>query len=237
MRLNKFIASCGVCSRREADKLIEAGRITVNGQLPTAGADVSEADTVLLDGKELTAKAEFTYLAYYKPVGVTCTEKDAHAKRTVIEDLGLDKRVTYAGRLDKDSEGLLIMTDDGNLIQAMMKGSKRHEKEYEVTVDREISGEFLNKMANGVYLPELDKTTRGCEVKKTGKRSFNIILTQGLNRQIRRMAKDCGAEVVSLKRIRVMNIRLSDYDLKPGKYCPIKEKDLSKLLKDCGLQK
>ncbi len=235
MRLNKFIASSGVCSRREADKLIESGRVTVNGAIPTAGADVSQEDKVLLDGKELKVKESYTYLAYYKPIGVTCTEKDAHAKRTVIEDLGLDKRVTYAGRLDKDSEGLLIMTDDGNLIQAMMKGSKRHEKEYEVTVDREISGDFLNKMSNGVYLPELDKTTRGCQVKKTGKSSFNIILTQGLNRQIRRMTKECGANVISLKRIRVMNIKLSEYDLKPGQYRPISDKDLSKLLKDCGL--
>lgn len=235
MRLNKFIASSGVCSRREADKLIESGRVTVNGAIPTAGADVSQEDKVLLDGKELKVKESYTYLAYYKPIGVTCTEKDAHAKRTVIEDLGLDKRVTYAGRLDKDSEGLLIMTDDGNLIQAMMKGSKRHEKEYEVTVDCEISGDFLNKMSNGVYLPELDKTTRGCQVKKTGKSSFNIILTQGLNRQIRRMTKECGANVISLKRIRVMNIKLSEYDLKPGQYRPISEKDLSKLLKDCGL--
>ena len=235
MRLNKFIASSGVCSRREADKLIESGRVTVNGAIPTAGADVSQEDKVLLDGKELKVKESYTYLAYYKPIGVTCTEKDAHAKRTVIEDLGLDKRVTYAGRLDKDSEGLLIMTDDGNLIQAMMKGSKRHEKEYEVTVDREISGEFLNKMSNGVYLPELDKITRGCQVKKTGKSSFNIILTQGLNRQIRRMTKECGANVISLKRIRVMNIKLSEYDLKPGQYRPISEKDLSKLLKDCEL--
>ena len=235
MRLNTYVASCGVCSRREADKLIESGRVTVNGAIPTAGADVSQEDKVLLDGKELKVKESYTYLAYYKPIGVTCTEKDAHAKRTVIEDLGLDKRVTYAGRLDKDSEGLLIMTDDGNLIQAMMKGSKRHEKEYEVTVDREISGEFLNKMSNGVYLPELDKITRGCQVKKTGKSSFNIILTQGLNRQIRRMTKECGANVISLKRIRVMNIKLSEYDLKPGQYRPISEKDLSKLLKDCGL--
>ncbi len=236
MRLNKFIASCGACSRREADKLIESGRITVNGTVPSPGLSVSEGDTVLLDGKEIKAKASFTYLAYYKPVGVTCTEKDVHAKRTVIEDIGLDKRVTYAGRLDKDSEGLLIMTDDGNLIEAMMRGSKKHEKEYEVTVDKDISGDFLNKMANGVYLPELDKTTRGCKVTKTGKRSFNIILTQGLNRQIRRMASACGAEVVSLKRIRVMNIRLSDYDLVPGKYRPIKAKDLEKLRSDCGLE-
>ena len=235
MRLNKFIASCGLCSRREADKLIGSGRITVNGAVPSPGLDVSEGDTVLFDGKELKARESFTYLAYYKPVGVTCTEKDAHAKRTVIEDLGLGKRVTYAGRLDKDSEGLLIMTDDGDLIQAMMKGSKKHEKEYEVTVDREISGEFLNKMANGVYLPDLDKTTRGCKVTKTGKRSFNIILTQGLNRQIRRMASVCGAEVISLKRIRVMNIKLSDYNLQPGKYKAIREKDLEKLRKDCGL--
>ena len=235
MRLNKFIASCGVCSRREADKLIEEGRITVNGAVPSPGLDVSKEDTILFDGKELTPKESFTYLAYYKPVGVTCTERDAHAKKTVIEDLGLNTRVTYAGRLDKDSEGLLIMTDDGSLIEAMMRGAKKHEKEYEVTVDRDISGDFLKKMSNGVYLRDLDKTTRPCEVKRTGKRSFNIILTQGLNRQIRRMCDECGAKVISLKRIRVMNIRLSDYALKPGQYKLITDGDLKKLLTDCGL--
>ncbi|MBQ7616395.1 MAG: rRNA pseudouridine synthase [Butyrivibrio sp.] len=235
MRLNKFIASCGICSRREADKLIDSGRIRLNGEIPSPGADVSDGDIVLFDGKEICLKENYSYYAYYKPIGVTCTEKDIHAKRTVIEDMGVKERVTYAGRLDKDSEGLLIMTDDGRLIEAMMRGSKKHEKEYEVTVDRDINGEFLSKMAGGVYLPDLDKTTRGCKVTRTGKRSFNIILTQGLNRQIRRMCEACGAKVVTLKRIRVMNIRLNDYKLKPGEHKRISEKDLSILLRDCGL--
>ena len=236
MRLNKFIASCGICSRREADKLIEEGRITVNGSIPSQGMDVTDADTVFLDGKEISVRESYTYLAYYKPVGVTCTERDSHAEKTVIEDLGVAQRVTYAGRLDKDSEGLLIMTDDGKLIEAMMRGSKKHEKEYEVTVDRDISGDFLKKMSNGVYLKDLDKTTRSCTVKRTGKRSFIIILTQGLNRQIRRMCKECGAEVITLKRTRVMNIKLSNYSLKPGQHKNITDEDLKKLFSDCGIK-
>ena len=235
MRLNKFIASCGVCSRRDADKLIGSGRVTVNGVVPSLGEDIGDEDTVLLDGKELKPKESKQYFAYYKPTGVTCTERDSHAERTVIEDIGLDYRITYAGRLDKDSEGLLIMTDDGKLIEAMMRGSAKHEKEYEVTVDRDISGDFLKKMSLGVYLKEIHKTTRPCTVKRTGKRSFNIVLTQGLNRQIRRMCHECGAEVVSLKRIRVMNIKLSDYELNSGEIKPITGKALDKLLNDCNV--
>ena len=236
MRLNKFIASCGVCSRRDADKLISEGRITVNGQVAEFGIDVGDKDTVLLDGKELKAKESFHYFAYYKPIGVTCTERDSHANKTVIEDIALDFRITYAGRLDKDSEGLLIMTDDGKLIEAMMRGSKKHEKEYEVIVDHDISGDFLKRMSQGVYLKDIDKNTRPCIVKRTGKRSFNIILTQGLNRQIRRMCIECGAKVISLKRIRVMNIKLSDYALKPGEIKEISKRDLAKLLNDCNIQ-
>lgn len=237
MRLNKFVASCGVCSRREADKLIEAGRITVNGAIPSQGADVSDSDKVCYDGKEIHPARQHTYLAYYKPVGVVCTEKDEHAERTVVEDLGFSKRVTYAGRLDKDSEGLLIMTDDGDLIQAMMKGANKHEKEYEVTVDKDVNGDFLKRMSLGVYLKELDRTTRPCTVKRTGKRSFNIILTQGLNRQIRRMCAELGYNVVSLKRIRVMCVELKNHDLKPGKYQHLSEDEVKKLLRDTGLSK
>ena len=237
MRINKYIASCGVASRREADKLIEQGRVLVNGAVPTTGMDVTDEDTVLLDGKEISLKENFTYLAYYKPVGVVCTTKDAHAERTVIEDLNFPERVTYAGRLDKDSEGLIIMTDDGELIEAMMKSSKNHEKEYEVTVDKDISGDFLKKMSNGVYLPELDRTTRPCVVTRTGKRSFNIILTQGLNRQIRRMCAELCVKVVKLKRIRVMSVKLSDYKLLPGKYVVLDEKAVKRLLGECNIKR
>ncbi len=236
MRLNQFIASCGICSRREADRIIGENRVTVNGSPAQPGMQVTEEDTVILDGKRIEPKQEKTVLAYYKPVGVTCTEKDEHAKRTVIEDISFDKRITYAGRLDKDSEGLLIMTDDGRLIEAMMRGSKKHEKEYEVTVDKPVNGDFLKKMSLGVYLRDLDKTTRPCRVKRTGTASFNIILTQGLNRQIRRMCSELGYEVKTLKRIRVMNIELEKYKLAPGKYKSLTAEDLKKLYTLAGIK-
>ena len=235
MRLNKYISSCGVCSRREADKLIAEGRITVNGEFPSPGQDVSETDTVCLDGKEIEAKEKHNYLVYYKPVGVVCTTRDSHAKKTVIDDLGFSDRVTYAGRLDKESEGLLIMTDDGDLIQAMMKGGGKHEKEYEVTVNKDINGDFLKKMSLGVYLKDLDRTTRPCTVKRTGTRSFNIILTQGLNRQIRRMCHELGFEVVSLKRIRVMCVELKNHNLKAGEYESLTDEEVAKLYRDTKL--
>ena len=235
MRLNQYIASCGICSRREADKIIDAGRVMVNGEPASFGMQIEDGDEVFIDGKRINKKKESIVLAYYKPVGVVCTEKDSHAEKTVIDDIKYPERVTYAGRLDKDSEGLLILSNDGNLINAMMKSANKHEKEYEVTVDGKISGDFLNRMANGVYLKELDQTTRGCKIKKTGASSFNIILTQGLNRQIRRMCEALGQKVIKLKRIRVMTVKLCDYDLKPGKYVELDETDKKKLYKAAGL--
>ena len=237
MRLNQYIASCGICSRREADKIIDAGRVSVNGEKASFGMQVTEGDVVEVNGKKITLKTETVVLAYYKPVGVVCTEKDAHAEKTVIEEIKYPQRVTYAGRLDKDSEGLLILSNDGNLINAMMKSANKHEKEYEVTVDGKISGDFLNRMANGVYLTELDRTTRGCKIKKTGPDSFNIILTQGLNRQIRRMCEALGYKVKKLKRIRVMTVKLSDYNLKPGKYVELKNEEIDRLYKACNIKK
>lgn len=237
MRLNQYIASCGICSRREADKIIDAGRVSVNGEKASFGMQVTDGDVVEVDGKKINPKIETVVLAYYKPVGVVCTEKDAHAEKTVIEEIKYPQRVTYAGRLDKDSEGLLILSNDGNLINAMMKSANKHEKEYEVTVDGKISGDFLNRMANGVYLPELDRTTRGCKIKKTGPDSFNIILTQGLNRQIRRMCEALGYKVKKLKRIRVMTVKLSDYNLKPGKYVELKNEEIDRLYKACNIKK
>lgn len=236
MRLNKYIASCGICSRREADKLIEDNRITIGGVVATCGAQVNEGDVVCLDGKEIHLQNDRIVLAYYKPVGVVCTESDVHAKKTVIEDLGYKERVTYAGRLDKDSEGLLIMSNDGDLINSMMRAANKHEKEYEVTVDKPVTGDFINDMSGGVFLRELGVRTRKCKVSKTGKKSFDIILTQGLNRQIRRMCEELGYEVVTLKRIRVMSVKLSDYNLKPGEYAQLSDEAKKQLYSEAGVK-
>ncbi len=235
MRLNKFISSCGICSRREADKLISSGRITVNGLVPMAGDSVLESDVVCLDGKEITPKKELTYLAYYKPVGTVCTKDDPHAERTIFDDIGKTGSLTYAGRLDKDSEGLLIITDDGKLIDAMMRGRNAHEKEYVVSVDRKVTQDFLKKMSRGVYLQELDKTTRPCKIWATGDHSFKIVLTQGLNRQIRRMCSELGMVVLKLKRIRIMSIKLDDLGLKPGEFVSLSDEEVKKLYQETGI--
>jgi 23S rRNA pseudouridine2604 synthase len=236
MRLNKYISSCGICSRREADKLIAEGRVLINGKVPAMGAAVDEGDVVTVDGRQIILKTEKTYIAYYKPVGVVCTRSDPHAERTVADELSLGSSVTYAGRLDKDSEGLIIMTDDGALIDAMMKSRNGHEKEYEVTTDKKVTDDFLKKMSEGVYIAELNRTTRPCKVSRTGDNSFNIILTQGLNRQIRRMCAALDHKVLKLKRIRVLNVRLEDYDLKPGQYLNLSEKCVRELYRITGLQ-
>lgn len=232
-RLNKYLAGCGVCSRREADKLIEQGRVTVNGETAAMGSRVCGADTVLVNGKPVNGKNNKVVLAYYKPLGVVCTERDRHAERKISDDLKYPVRLTYAGRLDKESEGLLIMTNDGELIDAMMRGANRHEKEYIVKVDKEITQDFLEKMSKGVYLEELNVTTRVCETEGIGKYTFRIILTQGVNRQIRRMAKSLGYEVKAIKRTRVMNINLAD--LKSGEYRTLRGEELQQLYSGCGL--
>lgn len=233
VRLNKYLADCGVCSRREADKLIEQGRVAVNGQTAVTGCRVTERDSVTVNGKQLQGKPQKVVLAFYKPVGVTCTEQDKHAEKIINDFVKYPVRVTYAGRLDKDSEGLLLLTNDGDLIEAVMRGAHRHEKEYVVKVNKEIEPPFLDKMAAGVYLPELKQTTRPCEIWQTGKYTFQIILTQGLNRQIRRMCKACGYEVKQLKRIRVMNLRLEK--LAPGKYREVQGQELEQLYRAAGL--
>ncbi len=227
IRLNKYIAMCGVCSRRDADKLIEEGKVTVNGRTAEMGDRVSEGDSVKVGSKLIKPNDEIIVLAYYKPVGVTCTERDAHAAVTVTEALKFKERVTYAGRLDKDSEGLLLMTNDGDLIQKMMKGENAHEKEYVVKVNRPIYQEMLDKMEKGVYLKELKTTTRPCKVKKLSKDTFSIVLTQGLNRQIRRMCEVFNAKVITLKRVRVVNVVLSG--LKPGEYRQLSHEEIDSL--------
>nr|WP_305115530.1 pseudouridine synthase [uncultured Acetatifactor sp.] len=235
MRLNKYLARCGVCSRRDADKLIERGEVLVNGTQATYVRLVGDGDEVLVSGRRVQAGQERVVLAFYKPLGVTCTERDAHAERIVSDLIDYPVRVTYAGRLDKDSEGLLLLSNDGDLIQTMMKGANRHEKEYLVRVNKEITPEFLERMSRGVYLEELDITTRECEVKKQDKFVLRMVLSQGVNRQIKRMCRACGYHVRSLKRIRVMHVTLGD--LKPGEYRELGSADVERLYRDCGLKR
>lgn len=234
VRLNKYLASCGICSRRDADKLIEQGVVTVNGQIAGQGMKVTARDEVCVRGKKVAGRDKTVVLAYYKPVGVVCTERDAHAKKIVVEEIRYPVRVTYAGRLDKDSEGLLLMTNDGTLIDAMMRGVHRHEKEYIVKVSEEWTEKALSNMRAGVYLEELETTTRPCEIEQLGPKTIRMVLTQGLNRQIRRMCKTQGYEVVSLKRVRVINIELGD--LRSGEYRELTQPEVGSLYENCGLK-
>ena len=228
MRINKFLSECGLCSRREADRLVEAGCVTVNGITAGPGTQAEDTDTVLVNGKPVSRKLRKTYLKFYKPRGIVCTS-ERREKDNLADYLHLPERVTYAGRLDRASEGLLILTDDGDLIDRMMRARHVHEKEYEVTVDRDVTADLLARLEAGVYLPELGQTTRPCRAYAVSDRCFRIILTQGLNRQIRRMCASCGYQVKSLKRIRVVNILLED--LQPGEYRPLREEELSALMK------
>lgn len=234
VRINKYIANAGVCSRRDADKLVEQGKVTVNGKIATCGMSVSGKDTVCVNGKAIKGRDNKVVLAFYKPVGITCTERDKFAEKTILEYVKYPVRVTYAGRLDKDSEGLILLTNDGDLIQALMKGSNHHEKEYVVKVDREITSQFLEKMSSGLYLKELDQTTRPCKVEQVGKMTFKIVLTQGLNRQIRRMTKELGYNVTSLKRIRIEKITIDG--LKIGQYRELTEREKENLYETVGLK-
>lgn len=234
IRINKYLAMNGVCSRREADRLLSEGKVTVNGRIAKLGEEVCGHDCVKVGNRKVEPAAKKVVLAFFKPKGVTCSEKDPHAEKLIMDMISYPIRVTYAGRLDKESEGLLLLSNDGDLIQAMMKGSHGHEKEYQVRVDREITDDFLKKMGAGVYLKELEVTTRPCKIEKTGKYTFQIILTQGLNRQIRRMCRTFGYEVRELKRIRIMNITLKG--LKPGTYRELTEEEQNRLYADCGLK-
>lgn len=235
IRINKYLAMSGICSRRDADKLVEQGKVTINGRVAKPGDKVDGGDKVFVGKKAAKAEPEKVVLAYYKPEGVVCTERDKHAEKQLMDFIKYPLRVTYAGRLDKDSEGLLLLSNDGELIQKMMKGSEKHEKEYLVKVDKEITEDFLNKMAQGVYLKELDIKTRPCKIAQIGKFTFQIILTQGVNRQIRRMCKAFGYEVKALKRVRVMNITLQK--LQKGQFRELTEEEQTLLYEQCGLKK
>lgn len=226
-RLNKFIAECGVCSRREADKLIEAGRVTVNGKVAGMGVRVGKSDEVICDDRKLSSKNDKVVLAYYKPLGITCTEKDRFADKTLKDAFDYPVRVTYAGRLDKETEGLLLMTNDGDLINKLMRGTNSHEKEYYVKVTKELGRDFKEKMENGVFLSELNRKTKPCKVDILGPYTFRIILTQGLNRQIRRMCKELGYNVNALQRTRVANIEIGK--LRPGTFRKVTGEELEEL--------
>lgn len=230
-RLNKFLSEVGYCSRRAADKLIDEGRVTVNGKLPEMGTKVSVDDVVAVDGELISnRKTERTYLAFNKPVGVVCTTDTRVEKDNIIDFINYHKRIFPIGRLDKPSEGLILLTDDGDIVNKILRASNNHEKEYIVTVDKPISQTFVERMSNGVSI--LDTITKKCKVKKLSRYTFSIILTQGLNRQIRRMCEYLGYEVTKLKRTRVMNIKL---DVAVGKYRELTNnelKELNSLLKD-----
>ena len=233
VRLNKYLSEAGVCSRREADRLIGTGRVTVDGQRAQTGMRIVPGQVVKVGNKVVSKQDEMIVLAVNKPRGIVCTE-ERRERDSIVRFLNYPVRVTYIGRLDKDSHGLLLMTNNGDIINKMMRAANKHEKEYKVTVDKEITEDFLKKMAAGV--PILDTVTRPCTVKKIGKYTFSIILTQGLNRQIRRMCEALGYEVKDLLRVRVMNITLNG--LKDGQYRKLTDQELNELydqLKDSSV--
>ena len=210
VRINKFLGSAGYCSRREADRLVGEGRVFIDGNMADMGSRVMPGQKVYVDGKAVVPEEENILIAVNKPRGIVCTTTDKQGANNIVDFLGCDKRIYPVGRLDKDSEGLLLMTNYGELMNNILTGKNEHEKEYIVEVDKNLSDDFERRMSEPMYLKELDKTTRPCRVIKTGKKTFRIILKQGLNRQIRRMCSNLGYKVVKLKRIRIMNIELND---------------------------
>ena len=232
-RINKFLSEVGYCSRREADKLIEEGRVTINGVVPEMGTKLAPNDLVHVDGVEIKSnKDAFVYLAFNKPVGIVCTTDTSVEKDNIIDFINYPKRIFPIGRLDKPSEGLILLTDDGDIVNKILRASNNHEKEYVVTVDKPISQTFIERMRGGIPLADLNKTTKKCEVEKLDTYTFKIILTQGLNRQIRRMCEYLNYEVQTLKRVRIMNIIL---DKPVGEYRELTKEEfteLNKLLED-----
>lgn len=226
VRLNKYLAESGVCSRREADRLIEAGHVTVDGVRAATGMKVLPTQDIRVGKKPVKKVEKQVILLVNKPVGIVCTE-EKREKNNIIKFLDYPTRITYAGRLDKDSEGLLLMTNNGDIINKMMRAGNRHEKEYIVSVDKPLTEKFIKDMAGGVKI--LDTVTRPCDVEKLSKYRFRIVLTQGLNRQIRRMCEALGYEVRVLKRVRIMNLELGS--LKPGEYRELTPEEEANLLK------
>ncbi len=221
-RINKYLSEVGYCSRRAADKLIEQRRVTVNGEVPEIGTKLNDTDEVRVDGRLISVpKEKPTYIAFNKPVGIVCTTDTKVEKNNIIDYINYPKRIFPIGRLDKPSEGLILLTSDGDIVNKILRARNNHEKEYIVTVDKPITQEFISKMSRGV--PVLDTITRKCQVEQISKFVFKILLTQGLNRQIRRMCEYLGYEVTKLKRTRIMNIKL---DVPVGQWRYLTDKEL-----------
>ena len=224
-RINKYLSEAGFCSRREADKLIEQGRVTINDSIPEMGTKVAENDVVKVDGKNIINQdKKHVYLAFNKPVGIVCTTDTGVEKDNIIDYINYPKRIFPIGRLDKASEGLIFLTDDGDIVNKILRARNNHEKEYIVTVNRPLTSNFLERMSLGV--PILDTITKKCEVERLGKFDFKIILTQGLNRQIRRMCEYLGYEVINLIRTRIMNVVL---DIPTGEWRDLTSQELETL--------
>jgi 23S rRNA pseudouridine2604 synthase len=225
MRLNKYLAETGACSRREADQWIEAGRVTVNGGRAVLGTQVTEGDEVRVDGQPLRGKPRRVYLALNKPVGIECTT-DRDVPGNIVDFVGYPERIFPIGRLDKDSEGLILLTNDGDIVNTVLRAEHEHEKEYVVAVDRPLTGAFLAGMAAGV--PILETVTNPCRITQVGRNTFRIVLTQGLNRQIRRMCEHFGYTVRRLQRVRIMHVHLGE--LPVGRWRPLTAAELCGLL-------
>lgn len=223
-RLNKAISETGYCSRRAADRLIEEGKVKINGEVAELGTKVSDRDEISVEGKVITKEVENIYLAFNKPMGIECTT-DTNIPKNIISYINYPERIYPIGRLDKPSEGLIFMTNDGDIVNKILRSRNNHEKEYVVVVDKVITQDFLDGMSNGV--PILDQVTKKCKVTKVDPRCFNIILTQGLNRQIRRMTEHFGYEVKKLRRIRIMNVHLGD--LQKGEYRNLTKQEFEEL--------
>ena len=225
-RINKYLSEAGYCSRRAADQLIADGKVTVNGIIAELGTKISENDKVQVNHKtiSLSSSRKKIYLAFNKPVGIVCTTDQRREKNNIIDYINYPKRIFPIGRLDKPSEGLIFLTNDGDIVNKILRARNHHEKEYEVLVDKPVTKEFLESMQKGV--PILDTITRKCRAKQIGKKKFKIILTQGLNRQIRRMCEYLGYEVKKLKRVRIMNIKL---DISTGEYRLFTASELNQL--------
>jgi len=224
-RLNKAISETGYCSRREADRLIEGGEVKINGVRADLGTKVTNEDTISVNGKVITKQVENIYLAFNKPVGITCTT-DLSIKDNIVDYINYPERIFHIGRLDKPSEGLIFMTNDGDIVNKILRSKNNHDKEYIVRVDKRITSAFIEDMGNGVAI--LDTVTRKCKVEKIDSYTFRIILTEGLNRQIRRMCSTLGYSVRKLKRVRIMNISLGD--LRIGEYRHFTKRELKELL-------
>lgn len=227
-RINKYLSESGYCSRREADRLIEQKKVKINGELAEIGSKVKSSDTVTVHGKTIVNNQDFIYLAFNKPVGITSTT-DQSIKGNIVDYINHDQRIFHVGRLDKDSEGLILMTNDGDIVNEILRSENNHEKEYLVTVNKDITQDFLEKMSKGV--PILNTVTKTCKVRKINSRTFSIILTEGLNRQIRRMCDYFNYSVQSLKRVRIMHIHL---DVPIGTYRELSKKELKILFNTIG---